>query len=67
MKLIIELSGTQTDTHCSGASSVNHCEKLNMQKDKCKLFKTRLEYDFSQHAYKKCKECLENTIDRNMF
>lgn len=62
MKIAIDLKGRQTSSHCSLGSSICACEKLNLSSGKCKLFKTRLQYDFEAHAYERCTECLENGI-----
>lgn len=58
MKLTLELQGSQTETHCSLSSSINACEKLNHNSDRCLLFKTKLDYDFNEHAYKRCDQCI---------
>lgn len=62
MKLLIELGGTQTDTHCSITSSINACGKLDSNKERCSMFGKKLEYDFDAHAYKRCKRCIEKEV-----
>jgi len=59
MKIVLDLQGTQTDTHCSMTSSMGACEKLNRTSERCLLFKTKLKYDWPEHAYKRCDKCLE--------
>lgn len=58
----IELGGTQTKTHCSITSSINACGKLDSYKQKCTLFRKKLEYDWDSHAYKRCEECKRNEV-----
>lgn len=58
MKVVIDLNGTQTETHYSGASSIGECEKLNSTFYRCKLFGTKLPYDFEAHAFRRCEECI---------
>lgn len=59
MKLLIELRGAQTETHCSAGSSIGACEQLNRSSERCLLFKVKLDYDFDAHAFKRCEGCLE--------
>lgn len=59
MRLVIKVKGTHTPTHCGTSSSIQKCEKLNLNSERCTLFKKKLEYDFDAHACKRCKECLE--------
>lgn len=59
MKLLIDLRGTQTETHCSMTSSLGACEKLNRDSERCLLFKVKLDYDWEAHAYKRCEGCTE--------
>ncbi|WP_462427233.1 hypothetical protein [Fusobacterium varium] len=58
MKIVIDLGGTQTDTHCSISSSINACSGLSFYKDKCKMFGVKLEYDYDSHSYKRCEKCI---------
>lgn len=62
IKIITELQGTQTATHCSAQSSIGHCDKLATKFGKCTQYKRGLEYDMDAHAYKRCEECLKGEV-----
>lgn len=44
MKIVIDLKGAQTETHCSVGSSIGHCESLNTRSERCLMFKQKLKY-----------------------
>lgn len=63
MKISIELKGSPDKVYCSEGSSINSCQYLNTSKEKCKLFKIKLKYDWDEHAYKRCLECINNEVE----
>lgn len=60
MKLVIEVLGHPTREHCSQTSSINKCQFLNFDTEKCNFFKDKLEYDYEAHAYKRCQSCKQD-------
>lgn len=62
MKISIEVKGNISKTHCSETSSINSCQYLNSVRERCKLFKTKLKYDWDEHACKRCLECINNEV-----
>ena len=61
MKVLVEVKGEIiTNTHCSGTSSIGKCEKLDLANERCRLFKSKLIYDWDTHSCKRCEECLDN-------
>jgi hypothetical protein len=62
MKVSIELEGNPNKIHCSEGSSINSCQYLNSARDRCKLFKTKLKYDWDSHSCKRCQQCLDNEV-----
>lgn len=62
MEIAIKLKGNPTESHCSLSSTINPCNFLNTKQEKCKLFNENLSYDFFEHAYARCWNCLENEL-----
>lgn len=60
MEQIVVLKGSQTKTHCSISSSIYPCEMLDARRERCLLYKKKLEYEFDAHAYKRCELCINN-------